>query len=187
MPDITRPDYFLQLARSLDRIFDDLPQAELLRRGDDISPLIHTVVSDLSYVLTEISEELATSNRHESEAPSAYSRAERSGTAALTQCAIPLGAALAHLGQVIDRLGFLHENTRQSATGPRTPAPGDMQLVLQGHLDQAGTTLRTAAQQLRSKATQLSRPHPARTATVPSHTVSDTVSPSAAPKSGRAR
>ncbi|MFI8880276.1 hypothetical protein [Streptomyces sp. NPDC055243] len=77
MPDITRPDYFLQLARSLDRIFDDLPQAEDLRRGDDISPAIHTMVSDIGYVLTEISEELATSNRHESEAPSAYGHAER--------------------------------------------------------------------------------------------------------------
>ncbi|MFJ6752183.1 hypothetical protein ACIQNI_28970 [Streptomyces sp. NPDC091266] len=183
MPDITRPDYFLQLARTLDRVFDDLPQAEHLRRGDDISPAIHTVVSDIGYILTELSEELATSNRHESEAPSGYSHAERSGTAALTQCAIPLGVALAHLGQMIDRLGFLHESIRHSSTG-RTPAPDDVRLVLQEHLDHTGTALRAGAQQLRGKATQLSRPLSASTATTtPSHATS----PSAVSKSVRVR
>ncbi|MFD9817478.1 hypothetical protein [Streptomyces violascens] len=184
MPDITRPDYFLQLARSLDRAFDDLPHAEELRRGDDISPAVYTVVSDVGYVLTEISEELATSNRHESESPSAYGHAERSGTAALAQCAIPLGAALAHLGHAIDRLGFLHENLRHSSTS-RTPAPRDIQLVLQEHLDEAGTNLRTAAQQLRSKATQLAHPPRSRAATVRGR--SEPVPPAAAPHPGRTR
>ncbi|MEU7166620.1 hypothetical protein ACH4PU_33750 [Streptomyces sp. NPDC021100] len=187
MPDITSPDYFLRLARSLDRIFDDLPQAERVRRGDDISAAVHTVVTNTGHVLTEISEELATSSRHEAEAPSAYSHAERSGTAALTQCAVPLGTALAHLSQVIGHLGFLHENTRHSATGPRTPAPDDVQLSLQSHLDQAGSTLRTAAGQLRSNATQLSRPLAARALTAPSHVVPTAVAPSAEQASRRSR
>ncbi|BAU88019.1 hypothetical protein SLA_7153 [Streptomyces laurentii] len=155
MPDITRPDHFLQLARTLDRVFDDLPQAEHLRRGDDISPAIHSVVSDIGYILTEISEELTTSNRHDYEGWG-HGPAERFGTAALTQCAPPLGTALAHLGRIVDRLGFLHENVRHSSTA-RTPTPGDVRLVLQEHLDHVGTALRTAAQQLRGTATQLSR------------------------------
>ncbi|MGY4968344.1 hypothetical protein ACWGCC_03815 [Streptomyces nigrescens] len=186
MGDITHPDYFLQLARTVDGAFDELPQTEELRRGDDISPAIQTAVGGISHMLTEISEELVTSNRHESQARSSYSLAERSGTAALTKCAVPLGVSLAHLGQVISRLGFLHENIRHSST-ERTPAPDDVQLVLQEHLDRARTGLLTAAHHLRVTATQLSRPHPTRTATAPSHVMSDTVSACRAAKSSRAR
>ncbi|MGW7303974.1 hypothetical protein ACWGI1_00160 [Streptomyces sp. NPDC054835] len=155
MSDVTQPVYFLRLAQSIDRTFNDLPQAEHLRRGDDISPAIESVVSDIAYYMIEISEELATSNRHESETSSPYGHAERSGTAVLALCAVPLGAALAHLGHVIDRLGFLHENIRHSSTG-RTPAPDDVRRVLQEHLDHTGTALRAAAQHLRNKATRLS-------------------------------
>ncbi|MFF5491341.1 hypothetical protein [Streptomyces virginiae] len=187
IPDITSPDYFLQLARSLDRVFDDVPQAEHLRRGDDITPDIHTVVGDIGVILTEICEELATSNRHESENLTGYSHAERFGTAALAQCATPLGTALAHLSQVVDRLGFLHENIRHSSTG-RTPPPSDVRLVIQEHLDQASTALRTAAQQLRGKATELTRVFPARTAAMLARTSPVAVPPAVTPAaSGRIR
>lgn len=156
IPDITSPDYFLQLARTVDRVFDGLPKAEELRRGDDISPAIHNMVSDIGVILTEVCEELATGNRHEAENLTGYGHPERFGTASLAQCAPPLGTALAHLSQVVDRLGFLHENVRHSSTG-RTPPPGDTGLVIQEHLDQASTFLRTAAQQLRGKASEITR------------------------------
>ncbi|WP_181923993.1 hypothetical protein [Streptomyces inhibens] len=53
MPDLAHPDYFLRLARALDRIITDLPQADHVRRGNDISPAVHSVVTDISHVLTE--------------------------------------------------------------------------------------------------------------------------------------
>ncbi|MFG2836442.1 hypothetical protein ACGFYE_15770 [Streptomyces zaomyceticus] len=170
MPDISHPVYFVRLARSVDRTLDDLPEAEHLRQGDDISPAIQSVVSDIAYYLIEISEELATSNRHEAEIPSAHGHAERSGTAALSRCAAPLGTALAHLGQVIERLGFLHENIRHSST-KRTPAPDDVRHVLQEHLDHTGTALGTAAQHLRDHAAQLSQAPSVSTRTAPAHPV----------------
>ncbi|OII69621.1 MULTISPECIES: hypothetical protein [unclassified Streptomyces] len=170
MPDITHPVYFIRLARSIDRTLNDLPEAEHLRRGDDISPAIQSMVGDIAHYVIEISEELETSNRHEAEIPSAHGHAERSGTAALTRCAAPLGTALAHLGQVIERLGFLHENIRHSST-KRTPTPDAVRHVLQEHLDHTGTALRTAAQHLRDHAAQISRARSVSTTTSPAHPV----------------
>ncbi|MFD6343421.1 hypothetical protein ACFWF9_01680 [Streptomyces roseolus] len=170
MPDVSHPVYFIRLARSIDRTLNDLPDAEHLRQGDDISPAIESMVGDIAHYLIEISEELATSNRHEVEIPLAYGHAERFGTAALTRCAAPLGTALAHLGQVIERLGFLHENIRHSST-QRTPAPGNVRNILQEHLDHTGTALRTAAQHLRGYAAQLSQKPSVSTTTAPAHPV----------------
>ncbi|MFT9784674.1 hypothetical protein ACMZ5E_00335 [Streptomyces rhizosphaericola] len=176
MPDLSHPVYFIRLARSIDRTLNDLPDAEHLRQGDDISPAIESMVGDIAHYLIEISEELAASSRHEAEIPSAYSHAERSGTAALTRCAAPLGTVLAHLGQVIERLGFLHENIRHSST-KRTPAPDDVRHVLQEHLDHTGTALRMAAQHLRGKAAQISHPPSISTMTAPSHPTAPTAAP----------
>ncbi|MFJ5546703.1 hypothetical protein [Streptomyces sp. NPDC093225] len=144
------------------------------------------MVGDIGIILTDISEELATSNRHESESLAAYSHAERFGTAALAQCAIPLGTSLAHLSHVVDRLGFLHENLRHSST-MRTPPPTDVRLVIQEHLDQAGSALRDAAQQLRGKATELTRTFPARTAAMLARGGHMPLPPASLPTSGRAR
>ncbi|WP_435058187.1 hypothetical protein [Streptomyces sp. bgisy060] len=182
MPDISHPVYFLRLARSVDRTLNDLPEAEHLRRGDDISPAVESMVVDIAHYLIETSEELTTSNRHEAEIPSAHGHAERSGTAALTRCAVPLGTALAHLSQVIERLGFLHENIRHSST-QRTPAPDNVRRVLQEHLDHTGNALRTAAQHLRDHAAQLSHPPSRGAMTAPSRPTA----PAAAPHVTRGR
>lgn len=124
MPDIADPRYFQQLARTLDRITAELPTAEQLRRGDDISPAIRTLISDVGCLLTEISEELVTSYRHEIYDRPAHGPAERYGTAALAQCATPLGASLGRLGQVIERLGFLHQHLLKPTNSPRIPISG---------------------------------------------------------------
>lgn len=122
IPDITNPDYFLQLARTVDKISNDLPKAEELRRGADITPDIHTMVGDLGVILTEVCEELATSSRYETQKLTHYTEYERFGTASLAQCAIPIGTALAHLSHVVDRLGFLHASIRHSPpSGPHRP------------------------------------------------------------------
>ncbi|MCY0940236.1 MULTISPECIES: hypothetical protein [Streptomyces] len=170
----------------MDRVFDDVPKAEELRRGDDVTPDLHTVVGDIGVILAEICEELTTSSRHEFENLTGYSHAERFGTAALAQCAPPLGTALAHLSQVVDRLGFLHENIRHSST-ERTPPPGDVRVVIQDHLDQASTALRTAAQQLRGKATEITRVFPTRTAAMLARYAPAAVPPAVIPTPGRNR
>ncbi|MEU9280285.1 hypothetical protein [Streptomyces sp. NPDC048341] len=157
MPDIADPRYFHQLAHTLDRITAQLPTTEQLRRGDDVTPAISTLVSDTGHILTEISEELATSYRHEVYDRPAHGPAERHGTAALTQCAVHLGAVLGHLGQVIERLGFLHQHILQPGSGPRIPAPPSTRDVLQNQLDQVAGLLRTGAQQLRTNSEDLSR------------------------------
>ncbi|MFD7320603.1 hypothetical protein ACFV9D_05850 [Streptomyces sp. NPDC059875] len=165
MPDIANPDYFLQLARTLDRMTADVPTAEQLQRGDDISPAIRTMVSDAGCVLIEISEELATSYRHEILHRLTHGPAERFGTAALAQCAVPLGTALSHLGHVVERLGFIHGHVLQPGTGARIPVPLDFRQPLQEDLDRIASLLRTAAQQLRTNAVELSRIRAARSKT----------------------
>ncbi|MEU9246590.1 hypothetical protein [Streptomyces sp. NPDC048385] len=157
MPDIADPRYFHQLAHTLDRITAELPTAKQLRRGDDISPAIRTLVSDTSSILTEISEELAASCRHEVYDRPAHGPAERYGTAALTQCAVHLGAVLGHLGQVIEQLGFLHQHLLQPGSGPQIPAPDSARDTLQNQLGQVAKLLRTGAQQLRTSSQELSR------------------------------
>ncbi|MEV6730715.1 hypothetical protein [Streptomyces sp. NPDC051364] len=170
----------------MDRVFDDLPRAEELRRGDDITPDIHNVVGDITVILNEVCEELASGNRHEAESLTGYSHPERFGTASLAQCAPPLGTALVHLSQVVDRLGFLHENIRHSSTG-RTPPPGDIRIVIQEHLDQASTSLRAAAQQLRAKATEITRVFPAHTDAILAHYTYNPVPAAVTPTPGRTR
>ncbi|MEU9189218.1 hypothetical protein AB0D14_32680 [Streptomyces sp. NPDC048484] len=157
MPDIADPRYFHQLAHTLDRITAELPTAEQLRRGDDISPAIHTLVGDTGCILADISAELATSCRHEVYDRPAHGPAERHGTAALTQCAVHLGAVLGHLGQVIERLGFLHQHLLQPGSGPRIPTPAPERDTLHNHFGQVATLLRTGAQQLRTTSEELSR------------------------------
>ncbi|MER6516650.1 hypothetical protein ABT246_07235 [Streptomyces sp. NPDC001553] len=156
IPDITNPDYFLQLARTVDKISNDLPKAEELRRGADITPDIHTMVGDLGVILTEVCEELATTSRYETQKLTHYTDYERFGTASLAQCAIPIGTALAHWSHVVDRLGFLHASIRHSST-ERTPPPDDVRVAIQAYLDLVGTDLGMAVQQLRGKATEINR------------------------------
>lgn len=175
MPDIADPRYFQQLARTLDRITAELPTAEQLRRGDDISPAIRTLVGDVGYILTEISEELETSYRHEVYERPTHGPAERYGSAALARCATPLGAALGHLGQVIEQLGFLHQHLLQPANSPRIPTPASAREPLQGHLDQVAGLMRTGARQLRTSSDELSRIRTARsTSGTPSAAAPDT-------------
>ncbi|MFF4256631.1 hypothetical protein ACFY1L_36140 [Streptomyces sp. NPDC001663] len=175
MPDIADPRYFQQLARTLDRITAELPRAEQLRRGDDISPAIRTLISDLGFILTEISEELETSYRHEVYDRPAHGPAERYGTFALAQCAPSLGASLGHLGQVVERLGFLHQHVLQPANGPRTPIPASVREPLQGHLYQVAELVRAGAGQLRTASEELSRTRTARfTSGTPSAAAPDT-------------
>jgi hypothetical protein len=157
MPDIADPRYFQQLARTLDRITAELPTAEQVRRGDDISPAIRTLISDVGCILTEISEELESGYRHEVYDRTAHGPAERYGTAALAQCATPLGASLGRLGQVVERLGFLHQHLLQPANSPRIPIPASAREPLQGHLDQVAVLVRAGAQQLRTASDELSR------------------------------
>lgn len=144
------------------------------------------MVGDIGVILAEICEELTTSNRHESENLTGYSRAERFGTAALAHCAPPLGTALAHLSHVVDLLGFLHETIRHFST-ERTPPPGDVRVVIQDHLDKASTALRTTAQQLRGKATEITRVFPTQTAARLARYAPVTVPPAVIPTPGRIR
>jgi hypothetical protein len=175
MPDIADPRYFQQLARTLDRITAQMPTAQQLRRGDDISPAIRTLVSDIGYILTEISEELKTSYRHEVYDRPAHGPAERYGTTALAQCATPLGAALGHLGQVIEQLGFLHQHLLQPANSPRIPTPASVREPLQDHLGQVTELLRTGTRHLRTSSDELSRIRTARSMSgTPSVTTPDT-------------
>ncbi|MEV5506573.1 hypothetical protein [Streptomyces orinoci] len=167
MPDITHPEYFLQLARTLDRMTADLPAAGQLQRGDDITPAIQKLIGDASCVLMEISEELTTSYRDEVLHRPSHGPVERFGTAALAQSAVPLGMALSHLGHVTERLGFLHGHLLQPAVGKRIPIPLDARQPLQERLDLVAPLLRTAAQQLRTNAAELSRIHAARSRTSP--------------------
>ncbi|WP_405421492.1 hypothetical protein [Streptomyces erythrochromogenes] len=168
----------------MDKVFDDLPTSEELRRGHDITPKVHTVVGDLSVILTEACEELVTGSRYETQKLTHYNAYERFGTASLAQCAIPLGTALAHLSHVVDRLGFLHENIRHSSTG-RTAPPDDVRMVIQAYLDLVGTDLRMAAQQLRGKSTEISRMIATRSAVATNmHTA---VPPTSALPTGRTR
>ncbi|MEU1629249.1 hypothetical protein ABZ746_28820 [Streptomyces sp. NPDC020096] len=157
IPDITHPEYFHQLARTIDKVSAELPRAEHLRRRDDITPAIHSAISDLGYILAEISNELATSTRFDNTGPSAYTRAERSGTAALTRSAPALGTALGHLAQVVERLGFLHELPQDSRTRGaerrNLHLPG-VQAWLQTYLDSTRSNLTTASRGLRKHAEQ---------------------------------
>ncbi|MFF0740559.1 hypothetical protein ACFYVL_09165 [Streptomyces sp. NPDC004111] len=170
MPDITHPEYFRRLARTVGRISKELPRAQHLKRGDDITPAIHTAVSDLGYILAEITSELVASAHYDRTEPAAYTQAERSGTAALTRSAPALGAALGHLAQIVERLGHLHEMSPAPAADSAArhhPHPPGVQNWLQIYLDSTRSNLAAARQQLHKHAVQGSTTAASRTATSP--------------------
>ncbi|MCP3821402.1 hypothetical protein NLX86_25890 [Streptomyces sp. A3M-1-3] len=175
---MTNPVHLRHLARSLDASADSLPQADALRCGTDISPDLDGAMANISWTLGTITNDLAVSYSRETKRPLPRNGALHA--TAISGCAAPLGNAVKHLGTAVDRLSS-HHHILRPATATPIHAPEDLLVPLQRDISRARTAIRRAAKQLRENAALL------HTATTPSHAVSDTASPSAVPRSGRAR
>ncbi|WP_177204421.1 hypothetical protein [Streptomyces sp. CC53] len=172
---MTNPESLRGLARMLDRSANGLPQAEDLRRGTDITPDLDDGTSNVSWMLWQITNELAVSYSRETSQPLPHDGALNA--AAISGCAAPLGTALKHLGFAADRLSSHHHVLRTQAAPIQVPE--DLLVPLQRDISRARAAIRQAAKRLRENATLL------QTAATSSLDVAGIVSPSVTPEAGQ--
>ncbi|MFB7270770.1 hypothetical protein [Streptomyces sp. NPDC056244] len=155
--DVGDPDYLLHFAGRISRYALRLP--DFRTSGDDVlTEQIHDRIADLGDLLTVLAFEHYLQRQEAARFPHWDTQARRRGTAALTGAAQPVGHALADLGAVVERLGFLHETAEYAPTAEHTDAVRSARDVIRGRLASARSHLNAAARRLSEDAEQLLDP-----------------------------
>lgn len=175
---MTNPVYLRDVAQSLDATADILPHADAVRNSVDFSSDLDDAITNISWALGNIANELTVSYSHDTKKPLPRNGAPHA--TAISGCAAPMGNAIKHLSTAVDRLSS-HHHILRPATATPLQAPDDLLAPLERDISRARTAIRKAATQLRGNAALLE------TANTPFRSLSATTAPSAAPRPGHAR
>lgn len=122
------------------------------RLGDETSNLAD-LLADLTYAVTWQLDEAARRPRQQT-------RELRRGTAAASRAAIPVGLALAGLGQAVAQLAALHTLDAYEPTGEQQAAVHHTRQGLEATLHRASAQLAAAAERMSHDADQVDDPPP---------------------------
>ncbi|MEV5979640.1 hypothetical protein [Streptomyces sp. NPDC052114] len=141
------PDCLRALARSLERVADQLPSSVAAGQGEAISSALGAALVRVTWELGRIADDLGSSFNGKGSSHDLHATAVR-------QCAAPLGLAQHHLAKAMDLVASDHRFFA-APTDAQTEAPKGLLLALQQDIDHARDAIYAAADQFRINASLL--------------------------------